>query len=178
MELRDRFSDDEWLLLGSLPPMIGAVTAGVGKSGLGTIKEAFASIKAVMGGAGQYPDNALIGELMARASSWEEARERASGKHRQIKEKLEQRGIRTPEQFKEYLLEECRRTNQLLADRVSADEAAEYKEWVISIAEKVAAAAKEGGFLGFGGERISKEERELLQEIRETLLPGAGDIDI
>ena len=158
--------------------MIGAVMAGVGKSGLGTVKEAFASMKAVMGGSKQYPDNALIGGLMARASSWEEARERASSNHRMIQAKLEQRGVKTPEQLREFLLDECRRANRVLADNASASEAAEYKEWVISIAEKVAAAAKEGGFLGFGGERISEEERELLQEIQETLLPGGGSAGV
>ncbi len=170
----ERFSEEEWRLLGTLPPMIGAVMAGVGSSGLGTVKEAFASMRAVLGGGRRYPDNALITGLTARATSLEEARKRASGNYRAVRARLEQHGIETPEQLRSYLLEECRRANRILAEKTSPQEAREYREWVMYVAEKVAAAAREGGFLGFHGERISKEERKLLEELREALAPRSS----
>jgi hypothetical protein len=40
---------------------------------------------------------------------------------------------------------------------------------VLSIAETVAKAAKEGGFLGFGGEVISKNEKEIYRQIAFAL---------
>ena len=166
MEFKSKFDEQERLLLATLPPMIGAVMAGVGKSGLGTVKEAFASMKAVMEGGKQYPDNRLIGELMAHSSSWEEAKERAPKNRQMFQAKLEQKSIESPEQLKTLLLAEYRQANELLAENIPPQEAQQYKEWVMRIAEQVAAAAKEGGF---GGERISKEEHELLQEIQEAL---------
>jgi hypothetical protein len=39
----------------------------------------------------------------------------------------------------------------------------------MSIAEKVAMSATEGGFLGFGGERLSANEKQLLDELSLAL---------
>jgi hypothetical protein len=57
----------------------------------------------------------------------------------------------------------------LLASKSSAEEAAEYKQWALSVAEKVAMASSEGGFLGFGGERLSAGEKQLLGELQAAL---------
>jgi hypothetical protein len=43
----------------------------------------------------------------------------------------------------------------------------------MNLANRVTSAAKEGGFMGFGGERISEGERVLLGELSQALgLPG------
>ena len=39
----------------------------------------------------------------------------------------------------------------------------------LAVAEKVANAAKEGGFLGFGGERVSAGEKALIDNIKSAL---------
>ena len=57
----------------------------------------------------------------------------------------------------------------LLAKKASTEEAAEYKAWAMSVAENVAKAAKEGGFLGFGGEQVSAGEKTLFAELASTL---------
>jgi hypothetical protein len=46
-----------------------------------------------------------------------------------------------------------------------ADEVVEYKRFVFSLAESVANAHKEGGFLGIGGKAVSDAERAALDEI-------------
>ena len=48
-------------------------------------------------------------------------------------------------------------------------EAEAYVNWAIQVAEQVALAAKEGGFLGVGGERVSAQEMTALDAIREAL---------
>lgn len=53
----------------------------------------------------------------------------------------------------------------LLATNADASEAAEYKAWVLSIGQAAANAAKEGGFLGFGGDSVSDDEEEILARI-------------
>ena len=43
------------------------------------------------------------------------------------------------------------------------------REFLVKLGEKVANAAKEGAFLGFGGERVSEPERTLLAELAQAV---------
>ena len=49
------------------------------------------------------------------------------------------------------------------------DEAAAFKTWLREISQKVAEAAVEGSFLGFGGVRVSDAETATLRDISEAL---------
>ncbi|MGH8510893.1 MAG: hypothetical protein ACREBU_11350 [Nitrososphaera sp.] len=54
-------------------------------------------------------------------------------------------------------------------------EGEEYKRWLVTLAERVAEAAKEGSVLGFGGELVSDEERSAIRQIAFALgLPATG----
>ena len=44
-----------------------------------------------------------------------------------------------------------------------------YRGFVLGIAERVAHAHKTGGFLGFGGKKVSDAEAAAIEEIRRTL---------
>jgi hypothetical protein len=48
-------------------------------------------------------------------------------------------------------------------------EAQAFKGWLVSIGQKVAEAAKEGGFLGFGGTRVSEQETSALKALSSVL---------
>ncbi len=48
-------------------------------------------------------------------------------------------------------------------------DADEYRLWIITIAQKVAEATKEGGFLGIGGKRVTVAEMAALKEIAEAI---------
>jgi len=54
-------------------------------------------------------------------------------------------------------------------DMLNADEAQDFKSMIMDVAQKTAEASKEGGFLGFGGTKISDAEAAVLEEIRRTL---------
>ena len=56
----------------------------------------------------------------------------------------------------------------ILDEREPADAAA-FKSWLFSVSRRVAEAASEGGFLGFGGVQVSAAERATLDEIAEAL---------
>ena len=61
-----------------------------------------------------------------------------------------------------------------LLERKAPHEARAFKTWLLCIAEKVAEASKEGGFLGIGGVRVSEAEKATLAEISRALgLRGA-----
>ena len=66
-------------------------------------------------------------------------------------------------------VEDCRAAAALVDAKSAPQEAAEYKQWALSVAEKVAMAASEGGFLGFGGEQFSEPEKHFLSEIEAAL---------
>ena len=59
------YSDDELLLLASLPQMIGAAAVSASPSGiLGTAWEFITSAKSQMEGVNTYPNNALIRQVL------------------------------------------------------------------------------------------------------------------
>ena len=63
----------------------------------------------------------------------------------------------------------CSEVAGLLREKSTDAEAAGYKQWTLEVGEKVANAAKEGGFLGIGGERVSEEEKQVLEKFQAAL---------
>jgi len=51
----------------------------------------------------------------------------------------------------------------------SPSEVEAYKAWLMTAAKKVSEAAKEGGFLGFGGTLVSDKEQAALKELADKL---------
>jgi hypothetical protein len=164
--MRDTFTEDEWFLLLSTPSMIGASVAAAGQSGLGTLKEAVASLEIISGAAKNYPNNALITELVKRVENRDEAKAQAQKYTEMAKTKLQGK---KPDQLTQEMLEDVRRTMFLLKQK-APDALEDYKAWSLAVAEKVANAAKEGGFLGFGGERVSEGEKALIDDIKAALV--------
>jgi hypothetical protein len=56
-----------------------------------------------------------------------------------------------------------------IVDAKAPDEAASFKTWLREISQKVAEAAVEGSFLGFGGVRVSDAEAATLRDISKAL---------
>jgi len=83
--------------------------------------------------------------------------------------RLKEKGVDSSAKLRAQAIEDARAVAGLLAAKSSGAESAEYKEWAMSVAENVAMAASEGGFLGFGGEQLSVEEKKLLTELQAAL---------
>jgi hypothetical protein len=58
---------------------------------------------------------------------------------------------------------------QLLEQKGTPEEVEAYSSFVLSVAETVARAHKEGGFLGIGGKEVSDSEQAVLDELAATL---------
>ena len=54
-------------------------------------------------------------------------------------------------------------------DKAKPDEAQGFNQWLVAVAQKVAEAAKEGGFLGFGGTQVSEQEAATIKDLSTTL---------
>jgi hypothetical protein len=58
---------------------------------------------------------------------------------------------------------------RILEEKATPEEVDAYKRFVVTVAQAVASAHKEGGFLGIAGKEISDAENEALDEISRTL---------
>jgi len=98
----------------------------------------------------------------------------ATAEGRQQAQPSEMRGM-SPESIKSHALEACRQVAALLDRKAPPVEAEGFKRWLLGVSTRVADAAKEGGFLGFGGTRVSEQETAALKEIAAALgvTPGA-----
>lgn len=67
------------------------------------------------------------------------------------------------------VLDELREVNDIVTAKASPEEAAAYRRWLMAAAQAAADAAKEGGFMGFGAEQVSKGEQAMLDQLRSTL---------
>lgn len=169
------FTDDEWFLLSSTPASIGALMSAAAPSGIfGTIKELSASMKATVHGLQSHKDSQLIEALLERSDNWSDAKVKASDYSKRTRERFKEEDITSSEKLKSLVLKDCSAVAALVVERCSEAEATAYKDWCLTIAAKVAEASKEGSVLGFGGTRISDEERLLLSEIESTLGVSSG----
>ena len=64
-------------------------------------------------------------------------------------------------------MDDCGKAAGVLAEKSSADEAAEYKAWVMAVGQKVAATAKEEDAIDGG--KVSEKEKTLLSKIATAL---------
>ncbi len=156
------FTQEQWQLLLDAPIMIGMGVMVAGKSGLGTMKESFALNQEIMSAVEDHPDNELIQAVVnARIKNNEKsAAESISGNP--------YAGMGR-EGFVDVAVEKCSQLCDLLDEKCTQTEAREYKQWSMKIGEKVAMAASEGGFLGFGGVQVSEEEKLALAKISQAL---------
>ena len=65
--------------------------------------------------------------------------------------------------------EHLRKALSILESTATAEEADAYKTFVMTVAQAVAGAHKEGGFLGIGGTRVSEAEERALDELSLAL---------
>ncbi len=176
MTMKSNFTDDEWFLLSSAPAMIGAAMSSAAASGvIGTVKEMTASMRSSVAGLKDYPDSELIQALLQKAENWDEAKDKMQDYRERSKSKLADGNVKSREELHQLAMADCKKAVALVNEKCSPEDAAAYKEWTLKIANNVAAAASEGGFLGFGGEKISAEEAAMLEQIEAILgIKGAA----
>ena len=161
MALRDNFTAEEWARVVGAPMLAGiAVTAAEPGGIWGAVKES-AAVAGAMGRAKAEGGDALIGEIVA-AYETAEGRDLARGVL-----KSEARG-RKPAEVVDAAVSELREVSALVAEK-SPGSAAAFREWLKSVAGRVAEAGTEGGFLGFGGEKVSVAEKATLERLGTAL---------
>ena len=179
MTSQSAFSEEEWFLVLSTPSMVGAAVAHAGRSGLGgTMKEVMANVRSMTAGKDDFPDNELIQALTAGEEHGDRAEAKAAMQEQMQKAQstMAERGIKSPEALADAAVADCSAVIALLNERAMRSEVADYQTWIMKIAQNVSEAAKEGGFLGIGGERVSDAEEALIGRIQAALdTPAEAD---
>jgi hypothetical protein len=170
MKKFENYSENEWSTVLSVPQLVGLAMTGAGSSGiLGSTKEMFASARSMMQAKKEYGSNSVIQAILPDTTDASKALEDAKNQRSVIMERLKSKGIKTAEELNEMILSDCKEAITVLEQKESPEVVADYKKWILEIAENVANAAKEGSFLGFGGERFSKNEQDLFEKLKSTL---------
>jgi hypothetical protein len=154
------FNAEEWNAIRRAPFMAGLVVVAASPSGpIGVVKEMLAVGKTLadvkLHGAPSDLVKAIVADLDTA-----EARQQSMPADLQGK---------TPDQLRTAALEACRQAAAVVEKKGKPDEAHAFKQWLVSVGQKVAEAAKEGGFLGFGGTRMSQQETSALKDLTTVL---------
>jgi hypothetical protein len=158
MSAKDKFTTEEWKLLIKGPMLAAYAVAGAAPSKQEDfVREMGAVAEGIIEGEGRAAKGSVLEAVIADIYA------NADDAQRGQTEKL------SLDEVKGRALETCRAVDVVLQGKVSAEEAYEYKRWILVVAEKVAAAAKEGGLFGLGGEQISGSEIATINEIGEAI---------
>ncbi len=154
------FNAEEWNVIRRAPFMAGLVVVAASPSGpIGLVQEMFAVTKTLSDVKQHGSSSGLVKAVVA---DLETAEARQAGTPPELQGK-------PPEQLRIAALEACRRAAAVVEKKAKPDETQAFKEWLVAVGQKVAQAAKEGGFLGFGGTRMSEQETSALKDLTSAL---------
>ena len=163
MTTKADFTDEEWARLERAPVVAGMAISLADPGGpIEAVKETMATIKTITEAA-QSADGELVNAV---AKSFAEKARKRESPMGDFKPKGALAG--------QEILKELQGVNALVAEKATPEEAASFREWLLSAAKRAADAAKEGGFMGFNAKRVSEGEQEMLDKLREALETPAG----
>ena len=148
----------EWELLSKAPLIMAAAVIVSDMSGSVGVAREFLSMAQAVEETGQRHDaNELVAALVADLQSPQGAQAEETEDVTDIAE------------ARAKSLAETREIAKLLARTAPPAEAEGFKRWMLSIAEQVSKAAREGGVLGIGSKLVSEKETTMIDELAETL---------
>ena len=146
------FNAEEWDTVVEGPVFAGLRVIAADRGG--TIRESLAMGRVYQEARKEQGQSELLDDLVGSQPSIDRAR-------------AQQEGGDIVALAKERLTEAMR----LLEEKATPEEVDAYKRFVMTVAQAAAAAHKEGGFLGIGGQKVSEAEEQALDEISITLGP-------
>jgi hypothetical protein len=143
MTTKAAFSPEDWKVVLEAPPTAGmiVITAAHG----GTFRETIAMSKAYTEARAQHGESELLDEIVA------------------AKPQVDHTMYHSPEELKEHGLGQIRDAVALLEGKATTEERDDYRQFVVNLASKVAAAHREGG------QSVSPAETAAIQEITTAL---------
>jgi hypothetical protein len=151
------FTEAEWKSIVGAAPTVGLAVAMSSSSGpFGVMKEMLSIgmelASMVKSGSSNALINAIIDDVKMRATKPEMPA-----------------GTSSPEQAKAAAIAQIKTAAALIDAKAPGAEGLEFKRWLLALANRVAEASSEGGFLGMGGVKVNDAETTALKEIASAL---------
>ena len=143
MTSKAAFSPDEWKVVLEGPPTAGMIVITAAHGGMW--RETFAISKAYVEARAQHGESELLDEIVS------------------AKPKMDHTRSHSPQELKDHGLGLLRNAMALLEDKATPEERADYRQFVINLANKVAAAHREEG------QDVSPPEAAAIEEITAAL---------
>jgi hypothetical protein len=161
MTTKADFTEEEWTRLERGPLVAGmAITFADPGGPIEAVKESLAAVKTIAETAKTGSGSELVDALA------KDVAEKAQRRENPLKG-FKPRGTMAGEE----ILDELRSVNDSVSQKATPEEAEAYRKWLLEAAQRVADAAKEGGFLGFNAVRVSEGEQKMLDKLSEVLGP-------
>ncbi|MEO1060142.1 MAG: hypothetical protein AAFZ07_01900 [Actinomycetota bacterium] len=159
MTYKDAFGTEDWQRVRSSPWVVAIAIVAADRSGIAaTGRELEALRRAVAETDAHGSPNDLI-----RAVADDVTADRTAGEADPVGM------LKGADSLVDAALEHCRSVVAILDGVAEPTEAADYCAWLLGLAEQVAAASKEGGFLGIGGTQVSAAEQATLDALAVAL---------
>jgi hypothetical protein len=148
MTTKADFSPEDWKLILEAPPSAGMIVVTAQRGG--SFRESIAMAKAYVEARQQHGESELLDEIVA------------------AKPERDHSHYHSPEELKEHGLEHLRSSIALLTGTAEPQEVDEYRRFIVTLAQKVAAAHREHG------QAVSPAEQAAIDDITAALQPPAG----
>jgi hypothetical protein len=150
MTTKADFNAEDWSTVVDGPLYAGLRVIAAHRGG--TLRESLAMGRVYQEARAKHGSSALLDELVASPPSIDQQRPQQAGGD-----------------ISAVTTDHLRKAMTILESQATPEDADAYKTFVMTVAQAVAAAHKEGGFLGVGGTRISEAENQALDEISAAL---------
>jgi len=143
MTTKAAFSPEEWKVILEGPPTAGMIVVTAARGG--TFRETIAMAKAYAEARGEHGESELLDEIVA------------------TKPEVDHTRYHSVEELRENGFAHLRNAVAVLESKATTEELEEYRRFVLTLADKVAAAHREHG------QTVSPAETEVIQQIAEAL---------
>ncbi|PYE56252.1 hypothetical protein [Deinococcus yavapaiensis] len=167
MNVKDSFSPQEWFRVMNGPGRAGLAVIAASPSGLtGLLAETGAISDVIQEMIASHPTTPL---LAAMAEAYQHT---TSDELKQLQATETAERARNLDETKTQAFEGVRQALWAVSTKATPEDVQAYKTLLLRVAERVAGAAKEGGFLGLGGVQVSDAEKAAIQELRTLVEPS------
>jgi hypothetical protein len=148
MTTKADFNAEEWSKLVEAPPLVALRVVSADRGG--TVRESL-SLGRAYAEARQEGDSELVKEIVSTAPQ------------------IDPSDLKTPDALAERSDRVLREALGILGQKAGPEDVEGYRKFVLRLAETVARAHREGGFLGIGGKEVSESEQAVLDDLAATV---------
>lgn len=158
------YTQDQVEKLMAAPMLISMYIMGSSLSGpVGLVKEMMAGVETAMQAAKDSAPDSILSSLFSE----ENMKEQQNKMQQETSESTE--GAQNMDQAKTKMLGQVKEAVGIIMEKGTPAEIAAYKKLMVSVAENVAHAAKEGGFMGIGGTLVNDAEKTAISDIQAAV---------